>query len=302
MLRLTAALCSILAVVSAAHAAPGVADLVNLAYTPCGGMICVPVTLADGKSHVLLLDTGNVNSWLLAETARAMGLKPEPIEQDGKALPGLFRLGEQKVSLQGQELSGRFLALSRQQTGELPPEVEGALAYPLFKDKILQIDYAHLVMRVLASQPATAAAHDGELQFVTFGKQGPPVVVGSGFRVNGRAVSAQIDTCYTGTLVVYTRAIDRLGLVGAAGEGRSRPKFFPYTDGGVNMNEATVDSLAFGSYVLAPRPALVYFPGESGNPVHEPDGLFEATVGNALFVHSVLTLDFHSMRVSVQSG
>ncbi len=302
MLRLTAALCSILGLMCAAHAAAGVPDLVNLAYTPCAGMICIPVTLADGKSHLLLLDTGNVNSWLLAETARANGLKPEPIEQDGKALPGLFRLGEQKVSLQGQELSGRFLALSRQQTGELPAGVEGALAYPLFKDRILQIDYAHLVIRLLASQAPTAATTGSPLQLITFGKQGPPIVVGSGFRVDGRALSAQIDTCYTGTLVVYTQAIDRLGLGRAAAEGRSRPKYFPYTDGGVNMNEATVESIGFGSYVLAPRPAPVYFPGESGNPVHEPGGLFEATVGNALFVHSVLTLDFHSMRISVEPG
>jgi hypothetical protein len=302
MRRFAVTISAILSLVSVARAALEAPELVSIAYTPCAGMICVPVTLADGKSHVLLLDTGNVNSWLLADTARSIGLKPEPIEQDGKTLPGLFRLGEQKVSLQGQELSGRFLALSRQQTGELPPDVEGALAYPLFKDRILQIDYAHLVMRLLASQPAAAKTSGSELKFITFGKQGPPIVVGSGFRVNGKAVNAQFDTCYTGTLVVYTTAIDRLALGKAAGEARSRPKYFPYTDGGVNMNEATGESIAFGSYVLAPRPAVVYFPAESGNPVHEPDGLFEATVGNALFVHSVVTLDFHSMRITVQPG
>jgi hypothetical protein len=302
MRRFAVTMSAILTLVSVARAASDAPELVSLAYTPCAGMICIPVTLADGKSHVLLLDTGNVNSWLLADTARSIGLKPEPIEQDGKTLPGLFRLGEQQVSLQGQELSGRFLALSRQQTGELPPEVEGALAYPLFKDRILQIDYAHLVMRLLAPQSAGAKNSGSELKFITFGKQGPPIVVGSGFTVNGKAVNAQFDTCYTGTLVVYTTAIDRLALGRVAGEARGRPKFFPYTDGGVNMNEATAGSIAFGSYVLGPRPAVVYFPAESGNPVHEPDGLFEATVGNALFVHSVVTLDFHSMKISVQPG
>jgi hypothetical protein len=298
MLRPAATLLSLLLLSSAAHAAPSPRDLVNLAYTPCAGMICVPVTLSDGKTHVLLLDTGNVNSWLLAETARAMGLKLDPIEQGGKALPGLFRLGEQKVSLQGQELSGRFLALSRQQTGELPAGVEGAIAYPLFKDKVLQIDYASLVLRVLEAAPANPAA--GELKLITFGKEGPPIVVGSGFMVNRKAVSAQIDTCYTGTLLVYTDAISGLGLEPAAKQGK--PKYFPYTDGGVSMNEASAESVAFGSYVLSQRPALVYFPGQSGNPVHQPDGLFEATAGNALFVNSVVTLDFHSMKLSVQPG
>lgn len=300
MLRPAAALRSLLCLLFAAHAAPAAADLVNLAYTPCAGMICMPVTLADGKIHVLLLDTGNVNSWLLADTARAIGLKLEPIEQDGKVLPGLFRLGALQVSLQGQPLSGRFLALSREQAGELPSGVEGALAYPLFKDKVLQIDYAHLVMRVLEAPPATASVPASELKLITFGKQGPPIVVGSGFSVNGKAVSAQIDTCYTGTVLVYTEAIRGLGLERTALQGK--PQYFPYTDGGVNMNEAPVESVAFGSYVLAPRPAPVYFPGQSGNPVHQPDGLFEATVGNALFTHSVVTLDFHRMRISVEPG
>jgi hypothetical protein len=296
MLRPAATLCSLLFLFPAAHAAAR--DSVNLAYAPCAGMICVPVTLSDGKTHVLLLDTGNVNSWLLADTARSMGLKLDTIEQGGKVLQGLYRLGEQKVSVQGQELSGKFLALSRQEAGELPAEVEGAIAYPLFKDKVLQIDYAHFVLRVLEAAPAGLAT--SELKLITFGKEGPPIVVGSGFKVNGRVVSAQIDTCYTGSLLVYTDAIDALGLGAAAKQ--SKPAYFPYTDGGVNMNAAPADSIAFGSYVLSQRSTLVYFPGQGPNPVHQPDGLFEATVGNALFVNSVVTLDFHSMKVSVQPG
>ncbi|HBZ71149.1 MAG TPA: hypothetical protein DEP35_16020, partial [Deltaproteobacteria bacterium] len=227
-------------------------------------------------------------------------LKLEPIEQDGKALPGLFRLGTQTVSLQGRALSGRFLALEREQTGELPVGVEGALAYTLFKDKVLQIDYPHLTVQMLEPQQASAAESGSELKLITFGKQGPPIVVGRGFSVNGKPVSAQIDTCYTGTLLVYTQAIGQLGLQRAAGRGR--PRYFPYTDGGVNMNEASAETIAFGAYILLPRPAIAYFPGTGSNPLHEPDGLFEATVGNALFAHSVVTLDFHAMRISVQPG
>jgi hypothetical protein len=299
MLRLTAALGSMLLVV-AAHSAPAVPAAVTLTFAPCGGMICIPVTLADGRNHVLLLDTGNVNSWLTADTARALGLKPEPIEQDGKVLTGLFRLGAQSVRLQGRMLSGRFLALDREQTGELPAGVEGALAYTLFKDRILQIDYPHLTVRMFEPQAGGAAEPGSDLKLISFGKRGPPIVVGRGFSINGKALSAQIDTCYTGTLLIYTQAIGQLGLQRAAGQGR--PRYFPYTDGGVNMNEATAETVAFGAYVLAPRPAIVYFPGMSGNPVHEPDGLFEATVGNALFAHSVVTLDFREMRLSVQPG
>lgn len=300
MPRVTWVFVSLLLLPLCAAQAAAAADAAALSYAPCGGMICIPVTLADGKSHVVLLDTGNVNSWLLADTARALGLKAEPIEQDGKTLAGLFRLGVQSVSLGGRTLSGRFLALDKQQTGELPAGVEGALAYTLFKDKVVQIDFPHRALRIFEPQPSSGATAGSELQLVTFGKQGPPVVVGRGFNVNGKAVSAQIDTCYTGTLLVYTDAIAALGLQRAAAQGRAR--YFPYTDGGVDMNEATTDSIAFGAYVLSPQPAIVYFPGMGSNPVHEPDGLFEATVGNALFAHSIVTLDFHAMRLTVQPG
>ena len=48
---------------------------------------------------------------------------------------------------------------------------------------------------------------------------------------------------------------------------------------------------------IAPR---IYFVGEGKNPVHHPDKLFEATVGNALFKGHVVTLDFHTMTFDVK--
>jgi hypothetical protein len=302
MFRFAVALGTILLLLSeaaAAGAAPS--DAITLRFTPCGGMICIPVTLSDGRSHQLLLDSGDINSWFMADTARGLGLTLEPVERDGNTVPGVFRLGQQSVSLAGRAFPGRFLALGREQVGEQPPEVEGALTYTLFKDKVLEIDYPHRTVRVLDPPPQAAAGPSGaDLKLITFGKAGPPIVVGSGFSVDGRAVNAQIDTCYTGTLLVYDQAIGVLGLERAAAQGR--PRYFPYTDGGVNMNAAATDSIAFGRYVLSRHPATVYFPGQGTNPVHQPDGLFEATVGNALFAHSVVTLDFHSMKVSVRPG
>jgi hypothetical protein len=300
MLRLIVAFCSSVLVLSAAQGAAAAPEAVELDFTDCGGMVCLPVTLADGRSHVLLLDTGNVNSWLAADIARTLGLKLEPIEQNGKIVPGIFRLGAQTVSLQGRLLSGKFLAFGREQAGELPAGVEGALAYTLFKDKVLQIDYPRHTLQVRDAQSENDAPSASELKLITFGKEGPPIVVGTGFSVGGRPVSAQIDTCYTGTLLVYDKAIPELGLESASAHDRVR--YFPYTDGGVNMNEATVGGVAFGSYVLARRPARVYFSAAGPNPVHQPDGLFEATVGNALFAHSVVTLDFRSMKIYVQPG
>jgi len=297
MRPLTIRICLIALALIASTGRQAFAAALDVPFELCDGMICLPVTLPDGNAHRMLLDTGNVNSWLTVRTARAQGLKLDPIEQDGKALSGIFRLGSRSVSLAGRVLSARFLALDSEQTGELPAGVEGALAYTMFKGLVVQIDYPHHRVRLLDA-PANDAAAGAAIALITFGKHGPPVVVGRGFSVNGKAVQAQIDTCYTGTLLVYDEAIENLGLRSAAARGR--PKYFPYTDGGVNMNQAAVRSLSFGSYVLASQPATVYFPAAGKSPVHQPDGLFEATVGNALFLHSVVTLDLHAMKINVQ--
>jgi hypothetical protein len=296
MQRLTLRVVSMSLLVLAAGRALG--EAAEVPFEPCDGMICLPVTLVDGKSHRLLLDTGNINSWLTLDTAQTLHVPLDPVQQNGKALAGVFRLGALTVSLAQRPLSGRFVALSPEQTGELPHGVEGALAYTLFKDLILQIDYPQRKVRVLDPPAGDPGSSGAPMTLITFGTQGPPIVVGSGFRVNGKSVNAQIDTCFTGTLLVYDRAIAALGLQGTAAQGR--PEFFPYTDGGVNMNAARAANLSFGAYTLAAAPATIYFPGAGKLPVHQPDGLFEATVGNALFAHSVVTLDFHAMRVNVQ--
>jgi hypothetical protein len=163
---------------------------------------------------------------------------------------------------------------------------------------VLEIDYPHLTLRILDPPHAGTLTAGSELKLITFGKEGPPIVVGSGFSVNGRAVSAQIDTCFTGTFLLYDEAAGVLGLQSVAATGR--PQYFPFTDGGVNMNAAPAGQVAFGAYVLLRQPASLYFPASGRNAVHQPDGLFEATAGNALFEHSVVTLDFRAMRINVR--
>jgi hypothetical protein len=284
----------------AAPAIRAAAVPVELTFKPCDGMICLPVTLADGKSHWLLLDTGNVNSWLLADAARAMHLKLDVIEQDGKKIDGIFRIGAQTVLLQKQPMAARFLAFEKEQVGDLPSGVDGALAYTFFTGRVLKIDYPHHRLSVLDAPSNGLTAVAAPLHLITFGKAGPPVVVGSGFSVNGRPVSAQVDTCFTGTLLVYDQAIADLGLQDSPDAGP--PKFFPNTDGGVNMKEVAIDSIGFGGRMLSPRPATIYLSAPGKNLVHQPDGLFEGTVGNALFAHSIVVLDLQSMKIDVRPG
>jgi hypothetical protein len=96
---------------------------------------------------------------------------------------------------------------------------------------------------------------------------------------------------FTGTMLIYPTSIEKLALTPESQT--TKKQFFKYTDDGVDMLEAQAASESFGERVLA-KPAALFFATPS---VHLPDGLFDATVGHALFEHSVLSLNFHDMKL-----
>lgn len=274
---------------SAAHAAPKF--VAEWPFRDCRGLICVDVALDGAAPRTLLIDTGNVNSTLMADTAEQLHWKLEPIVRDGKPVADIQRGGAHEVTVGTGKIEAKFLVFNRAMFGKDTPPADGSLAYTFFKDRVLQIDYPHHKLRISDVSVSEANA-PGTLQLITFGQKGPPILVGAPFHVNGRSVHAQIDTCFTGTLLVYDAALEKLGL-----KKEGKPEFFVFTDGGVNMLAASARSLGFGERTLGSK---VYFVGAGDNPVHQPDDLFEATVGNALFAHSVVTLDFHAMTLDVQ--
>src|SRR5581483_5746367 len=83
MRTLTMRACLIALALSASTGRQAFAAAVDVPFELCDGMLCLPVTLGDGNAHRMLLDTGNVNSWLTVRTAQAQGLKLDPIEQGG---------------------------------------------------------------------------------------------------------------------------------------------------------------------------------------------------------------------------
>lgn len=273
----------------------------ELPFTSCDdGLICVPVEVQSGRSLTFVVDTGNVISYIAGDSAGALGWPLQTVNgKDGKPIDGVQRTGGQTVRLGGLPLTIHMLAFPRTQMG--PPNrkvvFDGGIVFTDLKDRILQIDYAHHILRIsdvlTDTQPSTLP---GTLKTVTFGTNGPAILTGGPFMLNGQSVQAQIDTCFTGTMLVYDAAIEKLHLGAIARGGKAR--FFPNTDGGVTMLGATTQSVGFIHRNLGGRHPTIYFPSPG---VHQPDGLFEATVGNELLLHSVLTLDLHHMRFDVTS-
>jgi hypothetical protein len=265
----------------------------------CDGMPCVEARIGSGPVLKLGIDTGNVDSILDAAFADAAGLKPTVPLPEG-APPGMFRTEIPIVSVGSVKLVGvRALAmvLGDMISSNQMPHVDGTLAYTAFKGRILQIDFAAHKVRIseLLTASAGCSGTCDKISLIRFGKEGPPVVVASGFEINGKKVTAQVDTMYGGSLLVYTASIEKLGLGEAAKTDKSRD--FPFTDGGVKMKEAPAEKESFRNLVLSGPAPLVYFPTPD---VHEPDGLFDATVGLDLLYNTVLTLNFRDMTISLE--
>jgi hypothetical protein len=262
----------------------------------CSGLPCVDVTVAGGKHLKMLLDTGNANSVLDRTIAGGMGISLKPVNgPDGKPYPGYasgtmsdVRVGDAALGNLKMLVVGLKPDIDK---GEMPA-ADGTLAYTAFKGRVLTIDYRNHRVNVSAVLKADAPCPQscGTITHPTFGKQGPPIVVTTGFRLNGKPLTMQIDTLYEGTMLIYPTSVNKLGLTDQ--QNSSAVRKFPFTDGGVEMIEGAASQESFGNEVLRRNVAL-YF---ATRKVHLPDGMFDGTVGNELFIGHVLTLDFHANR------
>jgi hypothetical protein len=262
----------------------------------CSGLPCVDVTVAGGKHLKMLIDTGNVNSVLDRTIAEGMGITLQPVNgPDGKPYPGYasgtipnVRVGDVALG----DIKMLVVNLKSSIDKGVMPAADGALAYTAFKDRVLTIDYKNHRVNVSGVLKAAAPCPQscGTITNPTFGKQGPPIVVTTGFQLNGKPLTMQIDTLYEGTMLIYPTSVDKLGLTGQQSSAKIRT--FPFTDGGVPMKESTASKESFENQLLR-KNATLYFATPK---VHLPDGMFDGTVGNELFLGHVLTLDFHANR------
>jgi hypothetical protein len=294
---------AVLATLSATQGNPqragGLRFATEVPLLDCDGMPCVEARMGSGPLLKMAIDTGNVDSVLDAAFAEAAGLKSTAPLPAG-APSGMFRTSIPSISIGNAKLSNvgtLAMGLSDMIVQNQMPHVDGTLAYTAFTDRALQIDFVGRKVRIseVLTAPLDCAGACAKISLIKFGKEGPPIVVADGFEINGKKVSAQIDTMYSGTLLVYTASIERLQLADAAKTTKSRD--FPFTDGGVKMKEAPAEKEGFRGLILSGPAPLVYFPTPD---VHEPDGLFDATVGLELFYKAAVTLNFHDMTLSVE--
>ena len=262
----------------------------------CSGLPCVEATFAKGTRLKLLIDTGNSHSLLNAAKAKELGLELKPLNgPDGKPYPDYFLATIPNVKVGDAELGDLKLLVADLQPymakGTLP-KADGTLAYTAFHDRMLKLDYKSRwvgVSEVLkADVPCPGSC--GDVTNPTFGKKGPPIVVTTGFEVNGKPVAMQVDTMYSGTMLIFPTSVEKLEL--SKQQESTKTRYFPFTDGGVDMTEGIAGTESFGQTMLK-KDATLYFATAK---VHTPDGMFDGTVGQELFAGHVVILDFHAQH------
>lgn len=293
--RMRAHMARVAAMALLATSVSAVARAADVDMLECSGLPCISVTSESAPPLKLLIDTGDAYSVIDIARAKALGLTIVPAkDSSGQPAPGYFFATVKGVKA-GQEQLGdvKFLALdlAKDIAKGTFPKADGSIAYTDLKNRLLTLDYRrHVVSLSDASAGVPCPAVCGTVSYPTFGKKGPPIVVASGFRVNGQDVSVQIDTLYSGTMLIYPTSAAKLGL--AAQSTAQHVLNFPYTDGGVDMIEGTALEESFGKKTLLAN-APLYFATPK---VHVPDGMFDGTVGAALFAGHVINLDFHANR------
>lgn len=267
----------------------------------CDGLPCIEARI-NGAPVRLLIDTGDQASILDTAGAKKIGLQPYTPSQPGWP-KDIFRATIPTLTIGSLTLSSvrtLTMGMADMVAHSQMPHADGTLAYTAFKDRVLQFDFHAQRLRVsdAISSPLPCPSNCDSFSLITFGKHGPPIVVAKGFTVNGRAVTAQIDSLYAGSLLVYDASIEKLGLASESAAA-TQIRNFPFTDGGVKMKFVPAQDEGFQQVSLASTGSAVYFPTPG---VHQPDALFDATVGVELFRDSILTLDFHNLTVSVRKG
>ncbi len=286
----------LLAVVGQGRAAPAVVE-VPFAYER--GAIVVSARVG-GETLAMMLDTGVDPSLVDLAVARRLGLTLDAEGSQGSgggsevnlaygttmpsvALGALRATGLAAVAI---DLSKNAAALGR--------PLDGVLGQSLLADRMVVIDYPRRVVRFHADR----RTFDRELRRrrrdsrIALPFRYADEILIDGVRVDGRPVTANLDTGSNATFQLTPVAATALGI--APPDDPSKAQVSIGINGATHTTVGTVSTIALGGRTFD-RPTVVFYGAGTGHD-HEAWSL---RIGNAFLERFVVAIDYRRMRITL---
>ena len=287
----------------ASTAPPAAPDMVEISFDFSQGVILLDVDYGGTRPVKVVLDTGDADSLLDLDAARAIGLPLEVSQmksfQSGDNAVTFFKTDPPRARLGAAEFSGAGLIVMPSTAKNLLDDsgirCEGTLGYECFKGRVVQIDYPERKLRLFNAAPkgdphAAAEGADLPIQWRQYDSSSPPLITTDQLRIGDHAIPAQIDTCFAHTLILFTTKLPWLETLPT-----SALEAVHYEE--ATLQPATVPApIALGNLSFKTNPAAYLARADA----HVPETDIAAVIGNRFFQGGVLTLDFRAARLTAE--
>ncbi len=274
------------------QAAAPKSEVIEVPFTLIHGAIIVQAKVNGAGPFDMMLDTGADPSLIDVGTAKALGLKltptGEPVAGTGTDANLAYETSLANVQLGG--LTARDVAALALGTSKLSAalgrKIDGVLGYSLLDHRIVQIDYPQRKVRFYSEAPPACDASAAAIaSCITLPFRYQDDLLVSGVTVNGKAVTANLDTGANGNFLFTPAAVAKLGLAAAVAHGqKSASTGF---NGTAENRKGTVDRVALGSLVVN-QPTVTFYSKNTG---YDSEG-WDVRIGSAFLQDFVVTIDF----------
>lgn len=280
--------------------------VIEVPLLDCSGLPCLEMSTASGKTLRLLISMAEANAYLDIKAAQGLGANLQGLKTDANAdvsqvqqtvVPGA-KIGDLPMG------DFPFMVLDTTPTPTVlndkpaPFPADGALTFRSFQRRVLQIDYAHHLVRISepldTAQPCPQTCTDLVPKHI--GESGPVTLTTSGFSVNGQPINVQLDTLFTGTMVIYPDSVKKLDLKKLAKA--KHKEMFPYFQGGMKLGQAEGVTESYQSIQFGTDLPLYFFTTDD-NPTAVS---YDATVGNGLLNRGTAVFDFKGMKFWMEAA
>jgi predicted aspartyl protease len=269
------------------------AQSVEVPFEFVHNQIVVKVTI-DGKGPFnAMIDTGTDPSAIDIGTARQVGIK---FGSTGRNSSGggtdinlnypckMSTLGVGSISAANVDAAAIDLTKVSERMGI---HIDAVLGYSFLKKRIVQFDYPRLIVRFLDRSPVTSGIRNA----VTIPFRYKDNVLIDRVLVNGRSVTANLDTGSSGTFQISPEATNELGLAEEAARGK--PNVSVGYNGPHENHEGTIKNVTIGTISVDNPPVLFFAAGTGHDRVS-----WSINIGNGFMKNFVVTVDYVEKKVT----